>query len=89
MAEKKNELLKLDEVSFSLDDLLLYLDTHPDDQDALNLYRELCQQRIEAVQEFESKYHPLTKDSEHAMTEGKWTWGDAPLPWEVDANVEL
>ena len=89
MADKNKLLLKLDQVSFSLDDLLLYLDTHPEDQDALNLYQELRGQRAEALREFEANFYPLTKDSEKAINDGKWTWDDAPLPWEVDANVEL
>lgn len=89
MADKMQMLRTLDQVSFCLDDLLLYLDTHPQDQEALALYQELCAQRREAVQEFEANFYPLTKDSENSITKNMWTWGTAPLPWEAEANVEL
>lgn len=89
MADKTKLLLELDQVSFSLDDLLLYLDTHPQDQDALSLYQELLDQRSKLVQEFETNFYPLTKDSEKILKDSKCIWADAPLPWEVEANVEL
>ena len=45
----KNELLKMiTEVSFVMDELRLYLDTHPDDQKALDYYEKQRKMRDRA-----------------------------------------
>ena len=38
-------LRKVYEASFAVDDVILYLDTHPDDQDALNYYQYVSELR--------------------------------------------
>lgn len=87
MADKDTLLMQITQDSFAINDLTLYLDTHPDDEDALELFGSLQEKRSDALQEFAESYYPLTVDS---ITEtGEWTWGSAPAPWEVEANVEL
>ena len=40
MNETARKLMKrIDDASFAMDDVILYLDTHPDDRNALNYYR--------------------------------------------------
>ena len=49
----RNVLLKeINEVSFFLDDLRLYLDTHPLDINALNLYQEKHEKRLELLKQY-------------------------------------
>ena len=44
--ENRMQLLqKINEVSFAVDDILLYLDTHPCCEDALAYYREQSEKR--------------------------------------------
>ena len=55
------EILKrIDQISFAVDDLLLYLDTHPRDEKALIYCRELVQERKKLLQEYAQIYGPLT-----------------------------
>lgn len=87
MADKQALLTQLDQDSFALTDLTLYLDTHPDDEDALELFGSLQEKRSAALRQFADSHYPLTVDT--VGDTGQWTWGDAPAPWEVEANVEL
>lgn len=88
--EKNDKLLtEIYEVGFSINDLVLYLDTHPGDQDALEYFRELDLRRKDALGQFAAECYPLTLDAAGDETEETWTWGSAPAPWEVEANVEL
>ena len=45
-------LKKINEVSFAVDDILLFLDTHPDCQEALDFYRQNVAIRKEALSEY-------------------------------------
>lgn len=82
----KNQLLNdIGIVSFVLDDLALYLDTHPMDKEALEYYNHYNHIRHQLVKEFSRKYYPLTRD----MADGnmEWRWGNCYsgmdiLPWE-------
>ena len=50
--EKHNLLAYITQVSFAMDDTVLFLDTHPCDKDALCYYNKLKKEREEA-EEFE------------------------------------
>ena len=56
-------LKKINEVSFAVDDILLFLDTHPDCQEALDFYRQNVAIRKEALSEYARLYGPLTIDT--------------------------
>ena len=72
-------------VSFALDDLRLYLDTHPDCSEALSCYTEYMKRRHELVAAYTQQYGPL--DSYYVDTEnGCWNWNDGPMPWKGEAN---
>ena len=47
-------------VSFALNDLTLYLDTHPDCQKGAGIYHELLKKRLKLLAQFASKFYPLT-----------------------------
>lgn len=53
-------ILKIQELSFACVDLNLYLDTHPDDANAVNMYNSFSKQLNEAIRNYECKYGPLT-----------------------------
>ncbi len=48
-------LKKLMEYDFTLYDLALYLDTHPFDQDALDMYQELSEEAMKLRDNYECK----------------------------------
>jgi spore coat protein JB len=77
----QGKLLKfIYEVSFALDDCVLYLDTHPYDQAALDYYEKYKKLRKQAVKEYTQCYGPLT--NEDVTVENYWTWIKGPWPWE-------
>lgn len=70
MNETARKLMKrIDDASFAMDDVILYLDTHPDDRNALNYYRYVVALRKESVKAYEASFGPLTiEDADDACT---------------------
>ncbi len=71
---------KIDEASFSMDDVALYLDTHPNDVNALNYYHHVTALRKEALNAYEAQFGPLLIDS--VQSRDRWTWETDRWPWE-------
>ncbi len=69
----------INEVSFAVDDCVLYLDTHPTDENALEYYRDYSALRKEALEEYAKAYEPLLV--EHNYCKNEWTWATTPWPW--------
>lgn len=67
-------------VDFTLVDLMLYLDTHPNCKEAMEYYNHYVKVKNKMMKEFSMLYFPLTKEYSESTTE--WRWGKAPLPWE-------
>lgn len=67
-------------VSFAVNDIVLYLDTHPEDEKAIEYFNHFREIRMKALQEYETKFGPLTIDT--AMPDNKWLWATQPFPWE-------
>lgn len=70
----------LNMVSFAVVDIMLYLDTHPEDEEALKYFNYYAEQRKAALHAYAEKYGPLTIDT--ARPGNYWDWSDVPLPWE-------
>lgn len=68
------------ETGFALVDLVLYLDTHPEDKEALNYYYYVADLYEQAAKAYEEQCGPLT--TEGVMDENYWTWINDPWPWE-------
>lgn len=74
-----DELLRaIAEASFFAQDLKLYLDTHPDDKRAVEMYTEACRQYKACKAAFEDGYYPLTACS--AGRDGCWDWPEGVWP---------
>lgn len=65
-------LKKLSEAEFFALDLKLYLDTHPNDCEAIRIYREAVKQAKACRQAFEAECYPLRCES--AGKDGDWDW---------------
>lgn len=61
-------------------DMQLYLDTHPDDKDALDYFNQCTQLLNNATQTYEASYGPFSVNS--AAPFESWTWVETPMPWE-------
>lgn len=75
-------LCYLNEVSFAVSDILLYLDTHPEDAQAMAFYRENVAARKEALKEYARRFGPLTIDTADDASSTSWEWIEKPFPWE-------
>ncbi len=81
--QNRGSLLQyITEISFAVYDTLLYLDTHPEDQQALAYYQDMDQKRREALAEYGKQYGSLTADCPAAASCGRWQWINEPWPWE-------
>lgn len=79
---KKELLKKINEVSFAVNDISLYLDTHPCDEKALMYYEEMSEMRNKALKEYAKLYGPLTIDTANDTCSRQWEWVMQPWPWE-------
>ena len=75
-----SELMALD---FAIDELGLYLITHADDQEALDLYWEYIRLSKEGRQRYQEKCGPLLQTD---ITEGGYQWLRDPWPWDNGGN---
>ena len=82
MGEWTKEALRqrLCQASFAMDDVLLYLDTHPEDQEALSYYHYVVGLRDEAMDAWQRQYGPLMVDA--VQSTDRWTWITEKWPWE-------
>lgn len=71
---------------FAISELGLYLDTHPTDQDALELFDQYIEQYEEITQKYEADRGPTTQI--HAGGAGSYRWVEGPWPWDYNANKE-
>ena len=77
--EQRNMLEALQSLGLSLIDTALFLDTHPQNQRALDYYRKNGEAYGILKGEYVSKYGPLSM-SEAAGE--NWNWVDKPWPWQ-------
>ena len=70
---------------FALIDIALFLDTHPDDAEALAEYHKLNKMRNEAMTEYARNFSPLTQADVSSCDE-YWKWVNNPWPWEGGCN---
>lgn len=79
----RSELMHLINVaSFSVDDVKLFLDTHPDNKEALDYFREYSDLRNHALNEYARHFGPLTIDTATASCSDYWNWINEPWPWQ-------
>ena len=79
---REEALRHVQEADFVLYDLNLFLDTHPTNQMALDLFRQFQQVFAEAAADYESQFGPLVADD--ADTTQGWAWVQTPWPWEME-----
>lgn len=94
MPDRTTLLEELNQVSFAMNDLTLYLDTHPVDEQALDLFEQSKERRKRLMQEYEQQFEPLTVDcvcvNTHSASQDfcnypgqrHFNWVDGPTPWE-------
>ncbi len=78
-SDREAKLYNVMQYAFAINDMNLFLDTHPNDKNALRYLEELINEEMEAKKEFMKSYGPLTVNK----TKGdEFKWIDSPWPWE-------
>jgi len=72
------ELMALDFVTYELG---LYLDTHKDDAEAFETWKNFTALAKEGHSRYVELYGPLTKAD--VATNSSWTWTNDPWPWDT------
>ena len=72
--------LELSRYAFAAHELNLYLDLHPEDSTMLTLFNDYRERANKLVQEYESKYGPLTVSSNSDTT--NFLWQSQNWHWE-------
>lgn len=79
-------LTELQTMAFMIQELALYLDTHRDDKEALEVYRTFQKMYEQGREVYEKECGPLNHMS---VTDGEYRWLDDPWPWEYAKNKEV
>lgn len=87
-AVEREEMMKqIQEVSFFVDDMRLFMDMHPENQNGLELLKTAVKDRKELLKKFAFQFYPLTMDcmadiyQENPASEC-YCWDKGPVPWE-------
>lgn len=80
MTEKQQALQDIRRRQFALIDAGMYLNSHPDDQNALQYYRTMRRQKEQADAAYQKHFGALTLSQ--AGQGERWDWIDDPWPWE-------
>lgn len=78
-------LSELQVLAFMIQELALYLDTHRDDQEALELYQAYQEVYHKCMMQYTKDCTPL---NHRTPTEGPYRWLSDPWPWEYAKNKE-
>lgn len=84
MSSNPKELLKqIMELEFTLVELNLFLDTHPNCTQALKNFNQTNNRLRQLINVYEKKYGPITLFSEDCALDS-WKWIEEPWPWEIN-----
>ncbi len=77
-------LMEIMQLGFVVVDLSLFLDTHPCDTRALNIYNDVAKRYHEKMKEYQRKFAMIMGNSVDYLDPCNWNWIDSPWPWEIE-----
>ncbi len=80
--EQQELMLQIQQVDFALVELTLYLDTHPNDAQAIQQFNELTAQSKKLKHQYEQAFGPLLQFG-GSFSSYPWNWNKAPWPWQM------
>lgn len=84
--ERQRQLLKqVQQADFVVTELTLYTNTHPNDKEALQQWRDAIKEAAKVRRQYEKIYGPLSLmaiPTEEALEVG-WRWNQPPWPWQL------
>ena len=75
-------LEEIQAIDFVIVELNLYLDTHPDDFEAIKQFNDNAEKSMKLKLEYEKKYGPLMNFG-YSFSNYPFNWIDTPWPWQV------
>lgn len=78
-AQLKRRIFELD---FALHELVLFLDSHPTNQKAMELMEEYREKRKELIKTYENNFGPFIMMPRDVPRNECWKWLEGPWPWE-------
>lgn len=75
-------LEEIQALDFVVVELNLYLNTHPNDIEAIKQFNETARLSMELKMEFEQKFGPLMNFG-RSLSNYPWNIDDTPWPWQV------
>lgn len=83
MKEQRQMIKCIQVQGFGMLEAALFLDTHPDDADALAMYTTSREELSHLISSYEMRFGPLTIAGNYCTD--NWQWIDSPWPWERQA----
>lgn len=80
MNEQERLYRRIQSYSFSMWELHLFLDSHPNSADASRKLEEYRKKYEELVAEYEAAYGPMNEVSSKTS---RWAWITGPWPWDT------
>lgn len=77
---KQQALMHVNAMSIAALDTALFLDTHPDNCEAMEAFNKYNSMLNQARKDFSKRYGPLTLS--YAENNHNWEWVSTPWPWE-------
>lgn len=74
-------LSRVSKFGFAMQEYRLFLDTHPDDEEAIQLFNNAEKKYTSAKEEYEKQFGPLTLNGLNSDE-----WLKDPWPWQNEAN---
>ena len=80
-------LRQIQQTGFVLDDLRLYMDTHPEDQTGLSMLKTMLKRKRQLMKEFALEFYPLAEVCMDVIYEKNpdsecYCWPEGKIPWE-------
>lgn len=72
----------INKTSFAVNDIQLFLDSHPDCSEALAYFHEHNEIRNAALKEYSRRFGPLTIETACEGPHNHWAWIHGKWPWE-------
>lgn len=80
MSEQRRMMEAVYTNGFAADEARLFLNTHPNDPEAIDYYQKKVELYHQAVDNYEKKFGPIRP--ENGVMNGEWAWATTPWPWE-------
>lgn len=82
MNERSKLFHSINIFSFVIVEMILYLDTHPNDKEAIEYLNHYIRLKSQAMAEYAKNYGPLSVNASLEGDSDEWKWATQPMPWE-------